>query len=464
VRRVTVFVAAVACALAACSSSGSKRGSSTTTATRGAPTTAAESDAQLAADAYVWGYPLVVTERTLQTFARYGVNRITFQLTRSTVSSRTVVAPNTDTLYAVSSLDLRNGPLELTVPAITDRYYAFQFIDAYTDSFAYVGTRATRGRGGSYVITPPGWKGTVPAGTKRIASPTTQLILLGRFLVADDADVARVHAVGRQIRLAPLDAVAGAAAPNVGTPKGTPQSVAAAGAAFFDELGDALAINAPVDATERATLQRFARLGIGAGRHPTQSAGAAVVDALATGVREGDARILAAAANPKISGARTDDGWSYNLNVGTYGHDALVRAVVAKSGWGANIPAEAVYAHASADHSGAPLTGASRYVIHFPAGGLPPVHAFWSVTLYGPDRFFVANPIDRYALGDRSAGLVYGSGHSLDLYLQHTAPAGHEANWLPTPTGRFSLTLRLYLPDPSVLAGEYAYPVITKVG
>ena len=426
------------------------------------PSTARESDTQLATEAYVWGSPLVITERTLQSLAALAPeNHLTFQPARSGLNSRTVVAPNTDTLYAIAPLDLRGEPYVLTVPAIHDRYYSFQMISAYTDSFAYVGTRATGGRAGRWAITPPGWHGTLPAGVTRLASPTPQLLVLGRFLVADDADVARVHALGSRIALAPLSTITGAAPaaapPPFGRPAGTAQSVAAAGAGFFDELGDALAINPPTDPQERQTLARFAAIGIGAGRHPTTQVGDARVQAaLTAGVRAGAAEVATAASKS----AHTVDGWGVNLDVGTYGHDALTRAVVAQSGWGANVPQEAVYAHSERDATGTPYSGAHRYVVHFPHGGLPPVNAFWSVTLYGPDRFFTANPINRYAVGDRTAGLQYGTDGSLDIYIQHDPPAGHEANWLPAPAGRFELTLRLYLPKAQVLDGHYEYPKV----
>lgn len=424
-----------------------------------------QTDAQLATDAYVWGYPLVVTERTLQSLARLApVNRLTFQPARSNVSTRTVVAPNTDTLYAVAPLDLRGEPYVLTLPAITDRYYVFQFLSAYTDSFAYVGTRATAGRAGSWMITPPGWHGTVPTGVTRIASPTPQLLMLGRFLVSSDADVARVHELGRHVTLEPLSSVTHTAPvpppPAIGAPAGTPQSVRAAGIRFFDELGDALGVDPPVDARERATLESFAKLGIGPGRHPSdQVHDAAVRDALTHAVASGEQRIT----DGERHSTRADDGWLTNMNVGTYDHDALQRAVVAKIGWGANVPAEAVYAHSTGDSAGEPYDGAHDYVIHFDAGRLPPVHAFWSITLYGPDAFFVANPIDRYAIGDRTAGLQHGPGGSLDVYVQHDPPAGHEANWLPAPAGPFYLSMRMYLPGRAVLDGTYRYPVVTRV-
>jgi len=458
------FVLALVVVSAACSSHTSSpshpstpRTSAVVSTTRPAvpnPTRRA-TDAERAADAYVWGFPLVVTERTLQSLARLAPeNRLTFQPARSGITTRTIVAPNTDTLYGVAPLDLRGEPYVLTVPAIHDRYYSFQFISAYTDSFAYIGTRATGGRAGRWIITPPGWNGTIPSGVTRLEAPTPQMLLLGRFLVADDADVARVHALAGRIKLEPLSAFNGVPPapepPAFGSPAGTPQTVAAAGIGFFDELGDALAINPPTDAYERATLQSFADLGIGAGRHPgTQVHDARLRTALAAGVRDGQRRI----ATIGSTGARTINGWTFNLHVGTYGHDALLRAAVAAGGWGANVPAEAVYAHSEYD-------GTDRYLLHFPAGGLPPVDAFWSVTMYGPDRFFIANPIDRYAIGDRTPGLQYGKDGSLDIYIQREAPAGHASNWLPAPAGPFSLTMRLYLPKPSVLDGRYQYPVV----
>jgi hypothetical protein len=419
----------------------------------------------LAAEAYVWGYPLVVTERTLQSLAlRAPQNRLTFQPARSNIDTRTVVAPNTDTLYAVAPLDVRGEPYVLTLPEIHDRYYSFQFVSAYTDSFAYVGTRATDGRAGRWAITPPGWHGRLPAGVTRIESPTPQLLLLGRFRVVDDADVANVHALATRITLTPLSTLTGQppapAPPPFGPPAGTPQSVPDAGASFFDELGDALAANPPVDRVERRTLRRFAALGIGPGRHPTTELhDRRKLAALAHGVTAGNAGITAAAATP----GTTNNGWSYRLDVGTYGHNALLRAIVAQIGWGANIAAEAVYAHSVADATRTPYTGAHRYVLHFPPGGLPPVDAFWSVTLYGPDHFFTANPIDRYAISDHTPGLRYGPDGSLDIYIQHDPPAGHESNWLPAPTGGFYLSMRLYLPKPAVLEEQYQYPVVRAV-
>jgi hypothetical protein len=418
-----------------------------------------------AAEAYIWGYPLVVTIRTLETFARLiPTNRLTWQTALSGPDSRLVVAPNRDTLYAVAPMDLRGEPYALTVPEISDRYYGFELIGAYTDVFGYVGTRATGGRAGTWVITPPGWSGSLPAATTRIESPTPQFFLLGRFLVDGDADVANVLALRDRVRLEPLSSLTGTppapAPPPFAAPAGTPQDIASAGVGLFDELGDDLAVDPPSDPVQQRILAGFASLGIGPGRHPSlEQADPAAQAALAAGVADGDREIAAA------SDSRRGEvnGWRVNVHLGRYGDDALLRAVTARIGWGANVAEEAIYALSQHDADGAPYTGGHSYVLHFPPGGLPPVDAFWSLTLYGPDRFFVANSIGRYAIGDRTPGLVQNPDGSLDVYLQHSPPAGHESNWLPAPEGEFLLILRLYLPRSQVIDGSYVYPAVRAV-
>ncbi len=446
------FLAAIIATIAlACANCSSSHRSSTTHAS--STTTTSSDPVSLAADAYVWGSPLVITERTLQTFSRLvGVNRLFWQQKLSDPSSRVVVAPNVDTLYSIAVLDLRAAPMMLTVPRITDRYYAFQFIDAWTDSFAYVGTRATGGRAGTWFITPPDWRGTVPAGTERIASPTNQVFLLGRFLVRDAADVANVNRLHTSVV---LRAAGTPHAVSLGTAPGTPVAVGNQDATFYDELGDALAVNRPATDADRDALARFASLGIGPGRHPYATGTPVARAVLARAVAQGEANVAAVAA----SQSRAVNGWTIRTDIGTY-TDPVVRAVVARFGWGANVPQEAVYASSTADGDGRPYNGTRTYVVHFASRELPPVKAFWSLTLYGHDRFLVENPLHRYALGDRSPSVVRNRDGSLDLYIGHTAPPGHEGNWLPAPAGPFSLSLRMYLPEAPVLNGGYRVPPV----
>ncbi len=427
----------------------------------------AASAATLAADAYIWGSPLVISMRTVQSFARViGVNHLAAQPALSDPTSRLIVAPNVDTLYSVAVLDLRDGPLVLTVPAIHDRYYVYQFLDMYTESFAYVGTRATGGAAGSWVIAAPGWPGTAPAGDQVIKASTPIVFLLGRFLVSGPADVAAAHRVMKAVQLGPLVPAASAgsgaepAPAALGPPVGTPQSVSGVGAAFFNELGDDLSVNPPTSIPDKAALARFAAIGVGLGRHPADATDPAKEAMLAQGVSSAAAQIRAANA----STANDVNGWETNLQLGQYGDDFLLRAEVAQGGWGANIPVEAVYLRSARDAEGRRYSGANRYVLHFASGSLPPARAFWSVTLYGPDLFLVENAEHRYAIGDRTPNLTRNTDGSLDIYIQHDPPAGHESNWLPAPAGAFNLIARIYLPEASVLDGSYRFPAVQPAG
>lgn len=424
-------------------------------------------------EAFVAGYPLVVTVRTMQRLGGLlGVNQLSWQRSLAGPESRTIVAPNCDTLYSVAVLDLRPEPVALTLPAVPDRYFTYQLLDAWTESFAYVGTRTTAGRAGTWVISPPGWDGDVPEGGEHIEATTPQVFLLGRFLVDDEADVAEVMAISERAALQPLSALTGGdrapPPPALGEPAGTPQDVPA-DAGFFDELGDALAVNPPTTDLQRRLFARAEELGIVAGRDPSGDAGTARVGAgaarravLAAGAAGGSRRVARAAGRGAVT---PEGGWGVNLEVGTYGDDTLLRALVARVGWGANVPEEAVYPVARVDAGGERLSGEHTYRITFPAGG-PPVDAFWSLSAYAADLFFERHPSGRYTIGDRTPGLVLGDDGSLEIVLSHDEPpdAGDRpVNWLPVPEGRFVLMLRLYLPGAEILAGEYDYPAIERV-
>lgn len=420
----------------------------------------ADSDtATLAADAFVWGFPLVVTRRYLQLLAPLALNTLFNQTALSTAATRVVVSPNQDTLYSIAVLDLRSEPVVLTVPDVLDRYWTYQFLDGWTNSFHYIGTRATGGKGGSFAVTPPAWTGTLPAGVTQIKSPTPVLFLLGRYLVKDDTDAANVTALTRT--LVPLSTFAGSPAPppppSLGVKLGDPRDTGSNGAAFFDELGDALALDGPVSADDQAALQRFQSLGIGSGLHPMAN-DAGVSGALESGVTAGLARID----DGFTQTGTAKNGWRTLLDIGTYTDNFLTRAVIAKFAWAANVPEEAIYSTSTADAAGQAYDGSKSYTMHFDKAALPPIDpsGFWSVTLYGTDNFFVENSIQRYAIGDRTQGLTYNADGSLDLYIQNTSPTGHEGNWLPAPLAPFILIMRLYLPTQTVQDGNYDVPPV----
>lgn len=414
-------------------------------------------DTELAAEAYVAGYPLVVSVRTMQRLGGLlGVNNLYWQDALSGPQNRVIVAPNRDTLYSIAILDLRAEPMVLTLPEVTARYYTYQFLDAWTESFAYIGTRATGGRAGSWAITPPGWEGRLPEGVEQLESPTPQVFLLGRFLVDDDADVANVTTIRRQSSLRPLSALTGdpaaPAPPPLGEPAGTAQDIPT-DASFYDELADALAVNPPTTPAQQDLFADFETLS-----------GTADRGVLDQGAKDGDARIDDTA-DRGVGTGKLVNGWSANLDIGTYGDDLPTRAVVARVGWGANVAEEAVYPVARVDAEGEPLdgSGGATYRITFPPGELPPVDAFWSLSAYGDDMFFAEHPSGRYTIGDRTPDLVRAGDGSLEIVLSHDEPAAAGANWLPVPDGPFVLMLRLYLPRSPVLAGSYEYPPVRLV-
>jgi hypothetical protein len=213
-------------------------------------------------------------------------------------------------------------------------------------------------------------------------------------------------------------------------------------------------------------LAKFNLIGIGPDLIPsfeeTANANATTIkEALQRGIEEGEKLI-----DEKVRNLGTVvNGWSFNLDTGDYGTDYLLRAAIAKTAHGANSPQEALYPAVFTDDRGEQLTGSRNYVIHFDKDKIPPVDGFWSISMYNSKDYFVDNPINRYAIGDRTPGLKYNADGSLDIYIQHDSPEkDKEFNWLPAPNDdKFSLILRLYIPQEVILKGQYQYPPVQIV-
>jgi hypothetical protein len=228
--------------------------------------------------------------------------------------------------------------------------------------------------------------------------------------------------------------------------------------AYFDELGAGLVENPP-PAHERAFVESLAAIGVGPGLTPSRSADAARLAYLAAGIASGDK--LVRGRSGWLIDTRDVNGWKVSYGITSFIPDPLDRAVVAKLGPGCLIPQEGLYFSLRIGPDGEPLTGDKAYVLDFPAGGLPPVDAFWSLTLYGDDWALVDNPIDRYAIGDRTKGLRLAGDGSLRIRIQHEAPAEGVSNWLPAPAasaGPYHLFLRTYQPQPALSGGAYRMP------
>jgi hypothetical protein len=438
-----------------------------------APTMTSASRTTAGVDGYLYGYAPVVTARTRANQLcgiGIGVNTLVSSPFLGTPAGRGVVAPNVDTLYSLAWLDLRGGPVVLTVAAITDRYYGFEFMDMYTNVFANIGARTTGNAAGRYAIVPPGWTGTLPADIHVQTAPTWDVWMLGRTLVKgpDDLTAARVVQTGYKLTVADIATAQGIRTTTVPVPPAlptdcahlrSPQTPYDGGAAYFDELATVLAADPP-RAADRPALARLAKLGVRPGGTPSQGSPHTVAR-LQTAVTDGQAYLVRYARSAFPAAGRT---WSSSLNIARFGTNYLLRASTAMVALAANVPAESTYYFSGQDVDGQSLTGSKTYRLRFPAGALPPTGpvGFWSLTMYDESYFLVPNTLNRYALGDRSSLAVNPDG-SLDLYLSATAPAGVESNWLPAPDGPFHVYLRIYNPSQPVLDGTWLPPNITPV-
>ncbi len=433
---------------------------------------------ETAVDAYIYGYPLVlmdVTRKTLTNFSRPGehgapINQFYNKRRFPEPADTAVVSPNADTLYTVAFLDLAKEPMVLSLPEMNGRYYLMQLLDGWTNVFGSLGTRTTGNEKGSIAIVGPTWEGSVPDGIVEIHSPTSLVWIIGRTQTNGKGDYAAVNSVQDKYGLLPLSSfgklhqLPGNVQVNRDLDMTTPpvEQVARMNAAtFFSRLNARMKDNPPSPA-DAITLQSFARIGVAPGMpFRADKLGPVLANRFDGAVIDAQQKIMAQA---KFPHGKNVNGWELMTNVGRYGTDYLLRAIVAMVGLGANLPEDAIYSRAIKDADGRALTGASRYEVRFQKGQLPPVEAFWSVTMYNDRQFFVPNPIERYAIGDRDK-LQFNRDGSLSLYIQHESPGkDRESNWLPAPEGAFNLIMRLYWPKKEIINGTWKPPRIERKG
>ena len=410
----------------------------------------------LGVQAYIYGYPLVVMEQTKEKMliTRAPINQFYYSQTLASPEFQDIVTPNSNTLYFTAWLDLSKGPVVLHVPENkSGRYYTVQMLDAYTNTFQNVSNRSARGKEGAYAVVGPVWKGNVTA--QKINTPTNTVWLIGRIEVDDREDLARAVAFERQFTLTPLQGKP--RTQQITLSRQVVQKMGEHPLAFYKIMTQAIKQNPPPPC-DHVLLDQFKLVGIDATKgfdvrdlDPTTIAG------LTRAAKDAQSIIEHAS-----KGIPTENGWVIGYGIGTYGDQFLLRAIVAYSGLGANIPAEELYARAFVDEKGMPLNGANRYILHFNKNQIPEVYGFWSLTMYGPDFYLVPNPIKRYSIGDLTKGLKYNNDGSLDLYLQRIVPKGKESNWLPAPTSGFNLVLRMFVPKPAMLDGHYMVPPVVR--
>jgi hypothetical protein len=427
-------------------------------------------------DAYIYFYPLVTMDVTRKQLTNVEpgkgigapMNALFNVPTFPTADMRQVVRPNFDTLYSFGYLDLTKEPMVVSVPDTGGRYYLLPMLDMWTDVFASPGWRTTGTQADNFLVTQPGWSGTVPEGFTRIAAPTPFVWIIGRTKTDGPQDYDAVHKIQAGYKVTPLSEwgkppkpVEAKIDPSVDmkTPPKIQVDTMPAGA-YFAYAAELLKLQPP-HLTDEPIIAQMKRIGIEPGRSfDLDKASSAVKKALESAPEEGQK--LMAWKVPTL--ARVVNGWSMNTDtMGVYGNYYLKRAIVAQVGLGANLPEDAIYPLNLGDESGKPLDGVNKYTISFEKGATPPVNAFWSITLYDSDGFQVVNSLNRFAVSSWMP-FKYNADGSLDLYFQNESPGkDKEANWLPAPKGPFNLTMRLYGPKSEALTGKWSPPPVTKV-
>jgi hypothetical protein len=426
----------------------------------------------LSREAYVYLYPLVTMEATRRQMTNIDPARKPgmgppneFHHIRQFPAAdfRAVVRPNFDTLYSSAWIDLRQGPVLIEAPDTDDRYYMLPMLDMWTDVFANPGKRTTGTGAQAYVLVGPGHHATdLPDDAEAIRAPTPWVWVIGRTQSNGADDYEAVNAIQDGFKATPLgEPKPFEVDPDADTTTEPLRLVNAMDAVEYFSFASAPLAEHPPHATDFSVLARIAALGIVPGEK--FDPGRFNEDELAqieAGVA--DAKGILPASLPKI-GAHANGWLVMTDSIGVYGNQYLKRAVVAEVGLGANPPEDAIYPVLLADADGNPTDGDRDYVVHFEADELPPVAAFWSITMYDAEGFQVANTLDRFAIGDRDP-LVFNSDGSLDIYIQKESPGpDKEANWLPSASGPNGITMRLYAPHDSVLDGTWAPPPVRRV-
>jgi len=431
----------------------------------------------VAEQAFIYGFPMIMNYGVMYEYAvdtksgqyKAPFNQIHNEANVFTPKDTAVITPNSDTPYSTVFMDLRAEPVVLCVPDVEKaRYYSVQLIDMYTFNYGYIGSRATGNDAGCYLVAGPDWKGQTPKGIKKVFRSETQFSAAAyRTQLFGPSDIDNVRKVQAGYKVQTLSQFrnqpAPPSAPQIEFPK---IDKALAKADPFSYLNFVLQFCPPVP-QEAALRSKLAAIGVEAGK-PFEVAKLTLEEktALIEGMKSGMEKIE----KKSVTLGTEVNGWRTGLNSGNrayYRGDWLRRAAVALAGIYANDAAEALYPVTHTDSAGAKFDGAThRYTITFPAGKLPPVNAFWSVTMYdGKTQLLVANPINRYLINSPMLPDLKKNGDgSLTLYVQRDSPGtDKESNWLPAPNDTFYMVMRLYWPRQAALSGEWKPPAVLIV-
>ncbi len=437
----------------------------------------------LVQEGVVYGYPLVAMDATKQIFIspdnlgprKGAINQFSHLRQFPRPEFPEEVSPNVDTLYSSAWVDLSKEPLVLTVPAVGNRFYMLEILDAWTNVISTPGVRTTGTGAEEFALVGPDWDGQLPANVRRIQAPTNMVWIIGRTYAKGAKDLEVVHVIQDRYRLIPLSqfdrSYGGAAtAPEKDAAVDTVQMKLQTSAnatvemldakTFFTKLSQLMKDNPPA-ATDAPMVAKLGKIGVGPGHTVDYDRlPADIRKSLDEAVRGGYQRVQALAQN--IPG-RMVNGWVTHEGVGEYGTDYENRAGVAYYNLGANLPEDVLSPTAHIDTAGSRLNGAHKYVLTFSKKNMPPVNGFWSVTMYDAKLGLVSNRINRYAIRSRDQ-LKKNKDGSVSLVIQNASPGkAKTANWLPAPKGEFNLVMRLYWPKQAALSGGWRPPGIHKV-
>jgi hypothetical protein len=433
--------------------------------------------------AFVYGYPIVLMDETKQQMLIKEprmVNQFVHRAQFPNHRFRDVVRPNVDTLYSVAWLDLSYEPLVLTVPDTQGRYYVMPFMDAWTNVFASVGKRETGTLAGEYLIRGPEFYQLEKSNSEQatqlsdlpiISSPTNMVWLIGRIQTNGADDIALVVSLQKKFSLTPLSQwLEGGHVYRHSKPEFTKtrqeesngpfQRVMSMSSIEFLSRLAVLVQTQGASENDELALTNLHMIGVDVSRYDASYKPSIFYKWLI----EKSFSLTKKKITQRLKSRKgQENGWAVmRQNIGSYGTNYIARMGVAMIGLGALAPAEAVYPNTSVDSMGKKLHGDYNYKLHFDAQGLPPVAAFWSLTVYDKDGFLVESEIDRYALGDRDQ-LEFNTDGSLDILIQHSPPIEKLSNWLPVPDSPFTLTLRMYQPKEEFLNGQWRIPGVEKI-
>ena len=431
----------------------------------------------IAKEAYTYAYPMADNYRIQfayfvakdNTEYKSPYNMITSAARVFTPEDKAVQTPNSDTPYSFLGLDLRGEPMVLTLPAMEkNRYFSVQFIDYFTHNFNYAGSRTTGNGGGKFLIAGPKWKGETPKGITKVIQAETEIVLaVFRTQLFNPADLDNVKKIQAGYKLQPLSAFLGqpapAAPPAIDFVKPLTMAQQKTSLDIFSILNFQLQF-CPTHPSETALRERFAKIGIVPGQ-PFDSTkfSPEIFAAMRQGI--GDAWMDFAGFKAKMDKKEVTSGDVFGTRE-YLKNNYLYRMAAAILGIYGNSKDEAMYPMYTIDDTGTPLNGANKYQMHFAAGQLPPVNAFWSLTMYEmPASLLVANPINRYLINSPMLPqLKKDADGGITLYIQNASPGkAMESNWLPAPQGPFIVVLRLYWPKTEVLSGAWKQPALKKL-